>query len=82
VQRRERSAKVVGEILYRAREKAGLTQQEVAARAGMDRSYISDVERGRASVSVDALLRICSALGVPAKRIIGQVETNLTTNRA
>jgi transcriptional regulator with XRE-family HTH domain len=47
---------------------------ELAARAGMDRSYVSDVERGEASLSVDRLLRICRALGVRAPTIVERIE--------
>lgn len=43
----------------------------------MDRSYISDVERGEASLSVDRLLRICKAIGVPAATVIGRVEQGI-----
>jgi transcriptional regulator with XRE-family HTH domain len=43
----------------------------------MDRSYVSDVERGTASLSVDRLLRLCRALGLPAATIVARVEARL-----
>lgn len=54
-----------------------MTQEQVAAAANMDRSYISDVERGTASLSVDRLLRICAAMGVPAATVIGRIEQRM-----
>jgi transcriptional regulator with XRE-family HTH domain len=78
VPRDNTSASVVGQVLCGAREEAGLTQEEVAARANMDRSYISDVERGIASLSVDRLLRICDALGISAASVIGRIEQRRT----
>ena len=68
------SAAAVGQILCEARDEAGLTQEELAARARMDRSYVSDVERGEASLSVDRLLRVCRALGVRAATIVERIE--------
>jgi ribosome-binding protein aMBF1 (putative translation factor) len=37
------------------RQQHNLTQYQMATRFGMDRSYISDVERGRKSVSLQTL---------------------------
>ena len=75
--RDDTSATVVGQILCEARDAAELTQDELAARSGMDRSYISDVERGEASLSVDRLLRLCRALGVAAATIAHRIESRM-----
>lgn len=68
---------MVGQVLCEARDEAGMTQEQIAAKANMDRSYISDVERGTASLSVDRLLRICSALGISAAIIMGRIEQRI-----
>jgi len=80
VPRDNSSASVVGQVLSEVREKAELTQEELAARAKMDRSYISDVERGEASLSVDRLLRICRALKVRASLVVDLIENQLGKN--
>lgn len=77
VPRDDTTAPVVGQTLCEAREAAGLTQEELAARAAMDRSSISDIERGTASLSVDRLLRLCRALGTPAAEVVGRIEERL-----
>ena len=46
------------------RRQQRLSQEELAHRADMDRSYISDLERGVRNPSVKALGRIAEALGV------------------
>lgn len=46
------------------RRQQRLSQEELAHRAEMDRSYISDLERGTRNPSVKALGRIAEALGV------------------
>jgi transcriptional regulator with XRE-family HTH domain len=46
------------------RKLSRLTQEKLAEKAGLAPTYISDVERGRENISVDALARIAKALGV------------------
>lgn len=71
----------LGPELRRARLEAKLTQQEVAAKAEMDRAYISELERGLASPSVDRLFRLCAALGIKASVLIARVERSRTQGR-
>jgi len=40
------------------------TQEKLAEKAELAPSYISDVERGRVNISVDAVQRIAKALGI------------------
>ena len=46
------------------RQTAGLTQTELAKRAGIDRSYYAEVEAGLHSVSIDRIFAIADALDV------------------
>ena len=46
------------------RERLGVSQEELAARAGMHRTYLGGVERGERNVGLLNLLRISRALGV------------------
>jgi transcriptional regulator with XRE-family HTH domain len=46
------------------RKLKGMTQEELAAAAEMERSYVSDLERGTRNPSVAALGRIAGALGI------------------
>ncbi len=64
----------LGEELKRAREEARLTQEQVAASAGIDRPHLSLLENNHKSPTVDTLFRICRALGVPASEILARVE--------
>jgi transcriptional regulator with XRE-family HTH domain len=51
-----------------------MSQQDVAMLADMDRAYISEVENGKRSLSVDRLLRICGVLEIRASTLIARVE--------
>jgi transcriptional regulator with XRE-family HTH domain len=42
--------------------------------AGVDRSYISQLENDKRSPTLDLLMRLCDAMGVSAARIVGRVE--------
>ena len=65
---------MVGEELRKARRAAGLTQEALSSKARVDRSYISQLERGLKSPTLDMLLRLCKAMGVSASGIVARVE--------
>jgi transcriptional regulator with XRE-family HTH domain len=65
---------MLGKELRAARRTAGLTQETLANRARVDRSYISQLERGLKSPTVDMLFRLCKAMGASAARIVGRIE--------
>jgi transcriptional regulator with XRE-family HTH domain len=54
-----------GKALRIARAMTGLQQKQVADRAGLNSSHISLIEMGKRKPSVQALEKICKALGVP-----------------
>lgn len=54
----------------RIRRELGLSQEEVAFRAGLKRSYLSDLERGTRNPTVRALGRIADALGVHPSQLL------------
>lgn len=54
----------IGNRLLSFRKRAGLTQAEVAERAGLsDRTY-ADIERGSVNMRIETVLRICQALHI------------------
>lgn len=65
---------MLGEELRKAREAAGLTQEQLSFRANVHRTYISQLEHGKKSPTVDLLLRLCRAMGVLASELIARVE--------
>ncbi|WP_234379782.1 helix-turn-helix transcriptional regulator [Streptomyces caniscabiei] len=52
-----------GDRLRAARREAGLTQEQLAHRAGIDRAAYSELERGQRDARLSTLLRIESVLG-------------------
>ncbi len=65
---------MLGDELRKAREKAGLTQEELAHRAEVDRTYISILENDRKSPTIEMLFRLCEAMDVSTAAIVRAVE--------
>ena len=55
---------VNGKNMLRVREKKGLTQEQVAKKAGMKANYYAKLERGEHQASSGKLSTIAKALGV------------------
>jgi transcriptional regulator with XRE-family HTH domain len=73
---------MLGPVLREARLAADLTQEQLAFRAGVDRTYISQLENGHKSPTLDLLFRLCAALGVRASELIARVEERRPARRA
>ena len=54
---------IIGEKLKSERLKAGMTQEQLAAKIGTKKSYISRIENGHADVQLSTLFRIFQGLG-------------------
>lgn len=52
----------LGERIADLRNRRGLTQEDLAGLAEMDRSYISEIENGHKNLSVTSLIRIAEVL--------------------
>jgi len=57
--------------LKRLRTKARISQEELALRSGLDRTYISGCERGVRNPSIVSVEKMAEALNVPAKDFFG-----------
>jgi transcriptional regulator with XRE-family HTH domain len=56
--------------LRRYRHAAKLSQEELADRAGIDRTYISSLERSKYAAGIDVVDRIATVLGVEASDLL------------
>ena len=60
----ERLHTFIGNRVRELRRAMDLSQDKLAARAGMHRTWVGVVERGESGTTVDSLAALCSALGV------------------
>ncbi len=70
---------VLATNLKRFRLAAGLSQEELAHRADLDRTYVSSLERGRYSASIDKIENLSLALGVEAADLLTRPPASTET---
>lgn len=61
-----------GAAVRRLRETAGWSQEQLAEHAGLNRSYVGEIERGSAIASIVTLDKLARAFGVPVERLLGR----------
>jgi DNA-binding XRE family transcriptional regulator len=66
--------KAFGDALREIRKKKSISQERLALESGLDRTYISLIERGINSPTIRAVVRIAAILQVPASRIVRRME--------
>ena len=61
---------IVAENVRRARKAAGLSQEKLAFEAGLDRTYISQVERRLMNLTIGVLARLAKALATTPDKLL------------
>ncbi|MDB5312593.1 MAG: helix-turn-helix domain protein [Gemmataceae bacterium] len=56
------------------REELGLTQEDLAVKAGIHRTYLSDVARGTRNLSLINIERLAAALAITMSELFAAVE--------
>ncbi|MCM3242728.1 helix-turn-helix domain-containing protein [Cytobacillus oceanisediminis] len=56
--------KTLGKIIQSKRKELGKTQSRLAEETDLSRNYISDIENGRYTPSIDSLTKIAVSLGL------------------
>ena len=59
----------VGKRIKYLRNQIGISQEELADRAGIDRTYITSVECGKRNISIVNVEKIANALGVTLSKL-------------
>ena len=67
-------AKDFGFVLAHIRKQAGLSQEKLAELAGLDRTYISLLERGLRQPTLSTIFELAKALDTNPSDIIGRLE--------
>ncbi|MEM7477064.1 MAG: helix-turn-helix transcriptional regulator [Planctomycetota bacterium] len=60
--------------LRRLRNATGLSQEELADRAGLHRTYISSVERAQRNVTLENIFALANALGVEPSELLALAD--------
>lgn len=70
-----------GKALREIRKEKGYTQETLAFECELDRTYISLLELGRNSPTLDTLLALCRALGIPLSVFAARIEAKMRRKR-
>jgi transcriptional regulator with XRE-family HTH domain len=68
---------IFGKNVKRIRNEAGLSQEELAFRAKLHRTYISSIERGERNVSLENIYAIAEALKVPPSELLTPIKGSI-----
>lgn len=67
----------VGKAIVARRLELGLSQERVSQLAGLHRTYISDIEKGRRNLTLNCLLRLSAALQISASNLCRNAEEKI-----
>jgi transcriptional regulator with XRE-family HTH domain len=66
-----------GQVLRALRRDAGLSQEQLAFAAEIERNFVSLIERGVNQPSIRVIFKLAQALGLPPSKMILLVEEKL-----
>jgi transcriptional regulator with XRE-family HTH domain len=67
--------KFFGQVLQQLRKERGLSQEELGFESGYHRTYISLLERGKKSPSLQTIFQLAKALKVEPSEIVERIQT-------
>lgn len=59
---------IIGNRIKELRSEMGLSQEKLALKADLDRTYLASVEKGKRNISIKSLEKIVVALDVPFQK--------------
>jgi len=65
---------VFGQVLRRHRLKQGFSQEVLAERAEIDRTYVGLLERAKRAAGLDVAKKLAVALGIPLASLVAEAE--------
>lgn len=61
---------ILGNTIKKLRRRIGISQEALAEEAGIHRTYMGRVERGKQNISALNILKVAKALKVPASKLL------------
>jgi transcriptional regulator with XRE-family HTH domain len=72
--------KILGERLRAYRNKAGLSQEQLAEKAGLHATYIGQLERGEKNATIESIEKVARALELPFEILFEKIITSDSDN--
>jgi transcriptional regulator with XRE-family HTH domain len=74
--------RIVGGILAATRQRAGISQDQLALMLKKPQSFVSNFERGQRRLDVLEIIRIAGALGADPKRVFSEIVRRCATGES
>jgi transcriptional regulator with XRE-family HTH domain len=71
----QKLAKRFGQVLRKRREKAGISQEALAAKADLHRNYVGLLERGKRVPTIVVVQQLAKVLGTSMSELLAEVES-------
>lgn len=57
-------SKKIGQLVHHSRKESGLSQQQLAKLAGVGKTVVFDIEKGKETVQLNTLLKVLDTLNI------------------
>lgn len=74
MQSKANDLKIFGTNIRRIREALGISQEELAHRAGLHRTYIGGIERGERNLGLNNLIKLARALKTEPSELLKGIK--------
>lgn len=78
---REKILKALGDLVRGNRQNLNISQEELAHRSGLDRTYISGIERGTRNPSFTVIVSLALGLGISVSQLFKDIEVMLRNRK-
>jgi len=68
----------LGAAIRKRRNELGISQEKLAERAGLHRTYIADIERGARNVSIENIEKLAKALEISISEIFSEYGVEIS----
>ena len=75
--RKDQISSTFGQVLREQRTVRGLSQEDLALNADVDRTFVSQMERGIRQPTITTIMKLAEALGIQASVLVARMERQL-----
>lgn len=70
-----------GQVYREHRQEIGISQERLADKIGVNRTYIYVIENGIQNPSLEAIFRLAEGIGVPPEQLIAETRARLEQDK-
>ena len=72
--RKDQISSTFGQVLREQRTVRGLSQEDLALNADVDRTFVSQMERGIRQPTITTIMKLAEALGIQVSALVARME--------